>query len=145
MTYRFVIAAVLNWLVVGTLLGVGVRYLVSGKMMTYHLRILDVAWSDLTPRTRMLMLTLMKGTGLVAVCTAVSLAVLLAAPFRAGETWSRWAILVVGATALVPTLVGALRLRRETGASSPWWPHVALLAALGLAFWLTGDLGRTGW
>ena len=145
MTYRFVIAAVLNWLVVGALFGVGVRYLVSKEIMPYHLRILDVAWTDLTPRTRILMLTLMKGTGLVAICTAVSLAVLNAIPFMAGETWSRWAILVVGATALVPTLVGAIRLRRDTGASSPWWPHVALLAALGLAFGLTGDLGRTGW
>ncbi|OGA31486.1 MAG: hypothetical protein A3G80_13415 [Betaproteobacteria bacterium RIFCSPLOWO2_12_FULL_62_13b] len=144
MTDRFVIAAVLNWLVVGALLGVGLRYLVAKEIMAYHFRILDVAWTDLTPRTRILMLTLMKGTGLVAVCTAVSLAVLLAVPFRAGEAWSRWAILVVGATALVPTLVGAVRLRRTTGASAPWWPHVVLLAALGLAFWLTGDFGRTG-
>ena len=144
MTYRFVIAAVLNWLVVGMLFGVGVRYMVSNKIMAYHLRILDVAWTDLTPRTRILMLTLMKGTGLVAVCTAVSLAVLLAVPFRAGETWSRWAILIVGATALIPTMVGAIRLRRATGASSPWWPHVALLAALGLAFGLTEGFGHTG-
>ena len=139
MTSRHVIAVILNWLVVGALLGIGVRYLASSRMMPYHLRILDVAWTDLTPRTRMLLLTLMKGTGLVAVCTAVSLAVLLAVPFRAGETWSRWAILVVGATALVPTMIGAVRLRRSTGASSPWWPHVVLLAALGLAFGLTGD------
>jgi hypothetical protein len=140
---RFVIAAVLNWLVVGVLFGVGVHYLVATKIMPHHLRILDVAWSDLTPRTRALLLTLMKGTGMVAICTAVSLAVLLAVPFRAGEPWSRWAILLVGATALVPTLIGAVRVHIETGASSAWWPHVALLAALGLAFWLTGDFGRT--
>jgi hypothetical protein len=139
-----VIAAALNWLVVGALFGVGVRYLVSNKIMDYHLRILDVDWTDLTPRTRLLILTFMKGTGLAAVCTAVSLTVLLAVPFRAGETWSRWAIMVVGATALVPTLIGAIRLRHDTGASSPWWPHVALLAALGLAFGLTGYFGLTG-
>jgi len=144
MTYRVVIAATINWLIVGALLAVGIRYLASKTMMVYHLQILDVAWADLTPRTRILLLTLMKGTGLVAVCTAVSLAVLLAVPFRAGEAWSRWAILIVGATALVPTLLGAVHLRRETGASSPWWPHVALLGALGLAFWLAGDFGRIG-
>jgi len=145
MTYRFVIAAILNWLVVAALLGIGVRYVVSKEIMSYHHRILDVAWTDLTPRTRILMLTFMKGTGLVAISTAVSLSVLLAVPFRAGQGWSRWAILVVGATALVPTMIGAIRLRRTTGASSPWWPHVALLAALGLAFGLTGDLDRAGW
>lgn len=144
MTWRFAIAAALNWLVVGVLFGVGVHYLIAGKLMPHHLRVLDVEWADLTPRTRALLLTLMKGTGMVAICTAVSLAVLLAVPFRAGEAWSRWAIPLVGATALVPTLIGALRLRAETGASSPWWPHVALLAALALAFWLTSDFTRNG-
>lgn len=139
MTFRFVAAAILNWAVVAVLFGVGVHYLVSRTVMPHHLRILDVPWSDLTPPTRALILALMKGTGMVAICTAVSLAVLLAVPFRAGEPWSRWAILLVGATALIPTLAGALRLRAKTGASSAWWPHLGLLAALALAFWLTRD------
>jgi hypothetical protein len=142
MTYRFAIAAVLNWLVVAVLFGVGVHYLVSRTPMPHHLQILDVPWTDLTPRTRALLLTLMKGTGMVAICTAVALAVLLAIPFRAGEAWARWAVLLVGATALVPTLLGAIRMRFETGASSAWWPHLALLAVLSLACWLSGDPGR---
>ena len=144
MTYRFVIAAVLNWAVVAALFGVGVNYLVSPTVMPHHHRILDVAWTDLTPNTRALMLTLMKGTGMVAICTAVSMAVLLAVPFRAGEPWSRWAILLVGATALVPTLIGAVRVHMQTGASAEWWPHLSLLAALGLAFWLTSDFTHLG-
>ncbi len=144
MTYRFVIAAVLNWTVAVALFGVGVKYLVSTTVMPHHHRILDVTWTDLTPNTRALMLTLMKGTGMVAICTAVSMAVLLAVPFRAGEPWSRWAILLVGATALVPTLIGAVRVHSETGASSPWWPHLVLLTALGLAYWLTRDLTHRG-
>lgn len=142
MSARFAIALVLNWLIVAVMFGVGVHYLVSKQLMPYHLRILDVPWTDLTPRTRILILTLMKGTGMVGICTAVSLAVLLAIPFRGHEPWARWAILLVGATALVPMLVGAVRVRSETGASAPWWPHVALLAALTLAFWLAADLGR---
>jgi len=71
-----VIAAILNWTVVAALVGVGVHYLISTSVMPHHLRILDVAWTDLTPNTRTLLLTLMKGTGMVAICTAVSLAVL---------------------------------------------------------------------
>lgn len=138
------IAAILNWAVVAVLFGVGVHYLISTTVMPHHLRILDVAWTDLTPKTRALMLTLMKGTGLVAICTAVSMAVLLTVPFRVGEPWSRWAILLVGATALVPTLIGAVRIHMETGASAAWWPHLALLAALGLAFWLTSDFTHLG-
>ena len=142
MTYQLATALALNWLVVAVLFGVGVQYLIATEIMPHHLRILDVAWTDLTPRTRALMLTLMKGTGMVAICTAVFLAVLLAVPFRGGQAWSRWAILLVGATALVPTLIGAVRVHAATGASSAWWPHLVLLAALGLAFWLSADLGR---
>jgi hypothetical protein len=141
-TYRFVVAFALNWLVVAVMLGVGVRYLLASEVMPHHRQILDVAWTDLTPRTRSLMLTLMKGTGLVGICTAVSLSVLLIVPFRAGESWSRWAILLVGAVALVPMLFGAIRVHAETGASSAWWPHVVLLACLALAFWLSGDAGH---
>lgn len=139
---RFAIAAALNWLVVAVMFGVGVHYLAATRIMPYHLQALDVAWDDLTPRTRFLMLTLMRGTGLVGVCTAVALAALLVVPFRGREPWSRWAILLVGATAVVPMLIGAARVRVETGAASPWWGQAALLAALGLAFWLTSDFGR---
>jgi hypothetical protein len=71
----------------------------------------------------------------------VSLAVLLTVPFQRHETWSHWAILLVGLTALVPMLIGAIRVRSATGVAVPWWPHVVLLAALGLAFGLAGDAG----
>jgi hypothetical protein len=141
MTSRLAIAAGLNWLVAVVMFGIGVRYLAARQLMPHHLQILGVPWSELTPGTRTLMLTLMKGTGLVGVCTAVPLAVLLAGPFRRHETWSHWAILLVGLTALVPMLIGAIRVRSATGVAVPWWPHVALLAALGLAFGLAADAG----
>ena len=76
MTARFAIATVLNWAVAAVMLGVGVRYLIAASPMPYHVQILDVAWTELTPRTRILMLTLMKGTGMVGICTAVSMAAL---------------------------------------------------------------------
>ena len=101
---------------------IGVRYLVSTQLMPHHLRVLGMTWTELTPPTRTLMLTLMKGTGLVGICTAVSLAVLLAVPFRRHEVWSHWAILLVGVTALVPMLIGAVRVHSETGVAVPWWP-----------------------
>jgi hypothetical protein len=136
MTYRFAVATALNWLVAAVMFGIGLRYLAATQIMPHHLRILGVAWTDLTAPTRTLMLTLMKGTGLVGVCTAVALGVLLAIPFRRQEAWSYWAILLVGITALVPMLIGAVRVRRVTGVAVPWWPHVVLLVSLGLAFLL---------
>ncbi len=140
----FVAAAVLNGTVTLALLGVGLDYLTSKTIKPHHEQILDVAWSDLTPNTRELIMTLMKGTGLVAVVAAISLGVLLAIPFRRRERWSRAAILIVGGTTLVPTLIGTLEVRAKTGGAAPWWPHVAMLAALGLAFWLTRDFSSRG-
>ena len=144
MTYRLVIAACLNWLVAAAMFGVGVRYLISTELMPHHLRVLGTAWDEIPPSTRTLMLTLMKGTGLVGVSTAVSLAVLLAIPFARHESWSRWAILVVALTALIPMLIGAIRVRMETGVAVPLWPHLVGLADRALAFWLAGELGHTG-
>jgi hypothetical protein len=137
MKLRHATATLLSGAVAAAMFVVGVQYLASFELMPYHLQALGVPWSQLTPGCQALLLTLMKGTGLVGVVGGVSLAVLVAVPFRRAEPWSRWAMLVVGGTVLVPTLVGALRLRMATGASSPWWPHLAMLAALGLAFWLT--------
>src|SRR5207247_3369468 len=81
MTSRFAIATGLNWSVAAVMFVIGVRYLVSTRLMPHHLRVLGLTWTELTPPTRTLMLTLMKGTGLVGICTGVSLAVLLAVPF----------------------------------------------------------------
>jgi len=138
LNYRFTAATLLNWGVAGAMAGVGVHYLASDTLMPYHLQVLDVPWNTLTPHTQVLLLTLMKGTGLVGVMAAVSLAVLLAVPFRRREPWARYAVLLVGATALVPTLIGAIRLRMTTGASAEWWPHVAMLIALAVSFRLAG-------
>src|SRR2546423_1013130 len=117
----FLIAAVLNWSVVAALAFVGVDFLTSEQIKPYHEEVLDVAWDNLPPRTRLLIMTLMKGTGMVAIVGAVSLGTLLAVPFRRQEPWSRYAILIIGGTVLLPTLLGALRVRYETGAPSPWW------------------------
>jgi hypothetical protein len=144
MTYRVAIAAGLNWLVAAVMFGVGVRYVASAELMPHHLRVLGTTWDALPAATRTLMLTLMKGTGLVGITTAVSLAVLLAVPFARHESWSRWAILVVALTALIPMLIGAIRVRMQTGVAVPVWPHLVGLAALALAFGLAGDLGRPG-
>jgi hypothetical protein len=139
MRLRLLIATVLNWLVVAVMFGTGVYYLISTEVMPYHREVIGVPWAELAPGCRTLILTLMKGTGMVGVTGGVALAVLLAIPFRRREGWSRWAILLIGATVLVPMLMGAVRLRIDTGAAAPWWASAALLVALGLGFWLTRD------
>uniref|UniRef100_A0A7C4QN10 Uncharacterized protein n=1 Tax=Schlesneria paludicola TaxID=360056 RepID=A0A7C4QN10_9PLAN len=139
MSYAFYVAAALNWGVAVALLGVGLDYLTSNTLKPHHHQMLDVPWEQLTDKTRLLMLTLMKGTGLVAVVTAVAMALLLVEPFRRQENWSRYALLIVAGTTLVPTLVGTFQVRAKAGPHAPWWPHVVMLCALGLAFGLTSD------
>jgi len=142
-TPSFIVAALLNGAVALALFGVGIDYLTSKEIKPHHHEILDVNWADLTPNTRELIMTLMKGTGLVALITAVSMAVLLAVPFRRREAWSRPAILIVSGAALIPTLIGTIQVRARTGGAAPWWPHIVMLAALGLAFWLTRNFGHS--
>ena len=139
MKYQFQIATALNVAVAAALAGVGLDYVLSPGLKAHHLQILDVSFDSLTVRTQILLVALMKGTGLVAIQGAVGLALLLLVPFRRRENWSRWAILAIGGLTLIPTLFGALRLRAQTGAAAEWWPHVVMLSALLLAFGLARD------
>lgn len=139
MTSSFLIAAALNWGVVAALGFVGLDYLSSKMVKPHHLKILDVPWDSLTPGNRTLIMTMMKGTGLLALVTAVSMAVVLTGPFLEKTPWSRNAILIISGATLIPTLLGTFKVRRETGAPAPWWPHIAMIAALGAAYWLTSD------
>jgi hypothetical protein len=144
MSRKFLLAAILNWGVAAALAGVGIDYLTSRTLKPHHVQVLDVPWESLSPRTQSLMITLMKGTGLAAVVAAVAMAVLLCEPFRRREPWSRVALLIVSAAAIVPALIGTIQVRSETGADAPWWPHAAMLAALAAAFWLTRDFAPPG-
>lgn len=139
MTSSFLIAAALNWGVVAALGFVGIDYLTSKIVKPHHLKILDVPWDTLTPGNRTLIMTMMKGTGLLALVTAVNMAVVLTGPFLEKTPWSRNAILIISGATLIPTLLGTFKVRRETGAPAPWWPHLAMIAALGTAYWLTSD------
>jgi len=132
-------AIALNAVVALALLGVGIDYMASTEPKHHHMQVLDRPWADIDPRVQTLIMTLMKGTGLLAVSTAVSLGVLIAVPLRRRQPWSRWAVLLVAGVTLVPTLVGTFNVRAETEANAPYWPHLAMIACLGVAFWLTRD------
>ena len=143
MISSFLLAAIPNWVVVSALAFVGVDYLASRMVKPHHLKILDVPWDTLTPGNRTLIMTMMKGTGLLALVTAISMAVVLTGPFLQKSPWSRTAILIISGATLIPTLLGTFKVRRETGAPAPWWPHIAMIAALAAAYYLTNDFSGT--
>jgi hypothetical protein len=124
----------------GTL--VGLSYIVRPDMTHYHLEVIGVDWSSLAPGVQTLLLVLMKGTGDAALTASLAIALFLLIPFRRGESWSRWAILLVGLTLLVPMLIGAVYLAFTTGASSPWWLNAGALVILLAGFFLSADLAK---
>src|SRR5581483_11623347 len=113
MNTSFVIAAILNWGVTVALFGIGIDYLRSRTIKPHHAKMLDVPFESLTPATQLLILTLLKGTGLVAVVTAISMGILLAEPFARKEAWSRVALLIVAGATLIPTLIATLQVRAK--------------------------------
>ena len=119
----------------------GVLYLFSSEITYYHKEIIGVAWETLAPGVQTLLIILLKGTGDAALVTGVTIAILTFIPFRRQrEPWSRWAILLIGLTFLLPMLIGAVYLAITTGAPSPWWLNATLIASLFIAFFLSGKL-----
>lgn len=139
MSTPHLIASVLNWAVVAALFGIGIDFLRSRQVKPHHAQILAVPLESLPSGAQQLILMFMKGTGLVAIVTAVSMTILLREPFSREESWARTALLIVAGMALIPTLLVTFKVRATTGAKAPWWPHVVMLTALGVAFYLTRD------
>lgn len=118
---------------------VGISYLISSNMTSYHMQVIGVDWNTLAPGAQTLLLILKKGTGDACVLAGLAIAILLFVPFRRRESWSRWAILAIGYVFYIPMLGGALYLASTTGASSPWWLNAIMLLLLTIGFFITGD------
>lgn len=97
----------------------GLLYLSRSRFMPYHSDALQASWEELDSELQALLLALMRGVGGGWLAASLSVAFLLVFPFRAGETWARYAIPVVGLAAALPSLYAALYVRSRTPASPP--------------------------
>jgi hypothetical protein len=143
MTVRMTIALICNSLVTVVFGGVGIAYLLSGEITSYHKQVIGVEWESLAPGVQLMMLVLMKGTGLAVLITGITVGVLSWIPVRQGQNWARWATLLIGMTCLVPMLAGASYLAITTGASSPWWLNAILMISVIIAFILAASPNGT--
>jgi hypothetical protein len=109
-------------------IGVGVVYFTASEVMPYHQQVLGVAWSDLQPGIRTMLVGFMNAYGSTHFGVGVALAILIAIPLRRGDWWARWAILAVGLPVLGATVYLAGRLAFLTGARTPWRASLVLLA-----------------
>jgi hypothetical protein len=119
---------------------VGLRYLLSPRIMPYHQQALGVSWAELAPREQMLLIALLKGTGLCALITGVTMGTVLFIPFRRGESWARWAIAGLGLTTLVPAAWEAVTLAAATGAATPWPILLTAIVLVLAGFSLAGPI-----
>ena len=120
----------------------GLAYLFSRELMSYHLEVLDVGWSDLNARSQIMLLSFLKGTGLAALVPGIAMGILLFVPFQRGDAWARWAITVIGLMTLLPATYIAATLASATGASIPWPLLLVPVFLLLLAFILSGELRK---
>jgi len=109
-------------------IGVGVVYFTASEVMPYHEQVLGVAWSDLQPGIRTMLVGFINAYGSTHFGVGVALAILIAIPLRRGDSWARWAILAVGLPVLGATVYLAARLAFLTGARTPWLASGVLLA-----------------
>jgi hypothetical protein len=103
----------------------GALYLVRSSFMPYHADAVGKPWHELDPRLQALLLGLMRAAGGGLLTGGVTLAVLLAGPFRDGQSWSRWALPLIGLAATLPSLYATVSIRLRTGARTPVWVSVA--------------------
>jgi len=106
---------------------VGVIYFSASEVMPYHKEVLGVAWSDLQPGVRTMLVGFMNAYGSTHFAVGVALAILILIPLRRGHSWARWAILAVGLPVLSATVYLAARLAFATGAQTPWRGSLVLL------------------
>jgi len=119
---------------------VGVSYLLSGEITSYHRVAIGVEWDSLAPGVQVLLIILMKGTGVALFVMALSITILSLIPFRRGDNWSRGAILAIGMSCWIPMLAGAIYVASTTGAASPWWLNASLNLGLIISFFLSREL-----
>lgn len=97
----------------------GVVYLTCSEYMPYHRAALGLDWKDLNPPLQTLLITLLRVAGGGFLASGLGIGIILGFPFRSGEPWATYAILVIGLTVAIPTLYATIVMRRRTPASPP--------------------------
>ena len=97
----------------------GTIYLVRSQFMPYHQEALGRPWQQLDQPLQTLLLGLMRTAGGGLLAGGISIAILLLIPFRAGESWSLYAIPVIGLVTVLPALYATVLIRSRTQGNTP--------------------------
>jgi hypothetical protein len=141
MTIRGKAAAVSYSIVALISLVLGSIYLFSPQFMPYHADALGTAWAALEPAEQTLILALMRVAGGGWVAVGITLAVLVAVPFRQGQAWAVWLLPLLGLVFYLPNLYATVRVTLDTPATAPWYGNLAGIVALLVGYALCPTAG----
>ena len=111
----------------------GAVYLVRSQFMPYHEEAIGLPWQQLDQRMQTLLLALMRVAGGGLLTAGMSMAILLLIPFRAGESWARYALPAIGLVGGLPALYATILVRSRTHAHAP-----VAASATGIALVIAG-------
>ena len=112
-------------------------YITRSEFMPYHKDAIELSWSELDKKLQVLILALMRAVGGGWLAAGISIIFLLIFPFREGETWSLYAIPIIGLAASFMSLYATLFVKRNTQANPPVNLVVAVIILLVLGFTLS--------
>jgi hypothetical protein len=135
MTVLLTIALVCYALSASVSLVFGMIYITRRRFMPYHRDAVEQEWQDVDPKHQVLLLALMRVAGGGWLAAFVSMVFLLVFPFRAGESWSLFALPAVGMTIALATFYAPLYVKRHTKAKPP-----VVLAGLAIVLIAAGFL-----
>ena len=111
----------------------GLIYLLKNQFMPYHSEALGLSWSELEPKKQILILALMRAVGGGFLATGLAMLILLIIPWRAGDTWSIYAIPLISICNCFGTLYATWLVKTRTPGTPP-----VRLSLLALALTMIG-------
>jgi hypothetical protein len=117
----------------------GLLYVTTARFMPYHADALGTTWEALPPNHQGFLIGVIKAMGAGSIGVTLALIIVLAIPFRRGDSWARWAVPLIGAVFTALTAYAAFTIEMRTPASPPWRPTLALtmlyLAGALISYW----------
>ena len=118
-------------------IGFGLVYLARSTFMPYHRDALSTSWEKLDKPLQALLLGLIKVAGGGFLTSGISVLFMLSFPFRAGESWARFAIPFIALAMALPALYSTALVKRRTPANPPVAISMILIALILLGFILS--------
>jgi hypothetical protein len=102
-------------------LGLGAANLSRDALPPWYLAALGAPWDQLSAAARAIFVSYMTLTGTGQIALGVTLAVVLAVPFRRGEAWAARTVAGAGCLLSLGSAWALLAVQQKTGVALPWY------------------------